>query len=48
MLGVQSIWTLYSRVFVEKMCKIRVKYMILHEIRENTYKNTYTASLDII
>ncbi len=48
MLGVQSIWTLYSGEFVEKMCKIRVKYVIFNEIRENTYKNPYTASVDII
>ena len=27
MLGIQSIWTLNSSVFVEKMCKIRVKYV---------------------
>ena len=31
MLGVQSMWTLNSGVFVEKMCKIRVKYVFFIE-----------------
>ncbi len=48
MLGVQSIWTLYGGVFVEKMCKIRVTYVILVKKCQNTYKNEYTASVGII
>ena len=48
MLGVQSIWTLYSGEFFEKMCKIHVKYVFFIKIVKKTYINTYTASADII
>ncbi len=44
MLGVQSVWTLYSGVFAEKMCKIRD----FGQKCQNTYKNEYAASVGTI